>query len=144
MIPFRYQIFGNLIVALAISFLLRYAFQSGEGEIERKAEPFTTQPGMLMVRLRLHKSAPPEILELQILEQGRVSVVFPGEYTITLKNRANQTIHSISFQAIFVIPGDPPVPTDEIERIFVLPLSEQVEWVEVSGPAGIAEAQITR
>ena len=135
-LPFRIQIAGHLITGLLLAFLLNLALTPAELSVEQKKQPFTTQNNMLAVTVLLHKSAPPEIIGIQALDKGRISVVQPGQYVLRLKDGSEKILYSLSFRAVFLEPGDPPQPTDETRMIFGVPAGKNVRWLEIDGPAG--------
>lgn len=142
MLPLRYQILGHLLVGLLVGYLLNLALAPVETEIERKSRPFTTQSGMLAVSLVLHRDAPPEIVAVQPLAEGRVSVAQPGDYTLSLQDKRGRTLYALPFRATFLLPGEPPRPTDEIHLILVVPAGEDVARLAVAGPQGSAEYEL--
>jgi hypothetical protein len=144
MLPLRYQLVGHLLVGLLVGYLLRLALTPAGSEIERKSEPFTTQSGMLAVTLVLHRDAPPEIVEVRPLAQGRISVAQPGEYTLALQDVQGQTLYALPFRAVFLQPGDPPRPANDVRRIFVVPAGRDAARIVITGPQGSATRELSR
>lgn len=143
MLPFRYQLLGHLVIGLLAGALLNSALDPSMPEIERKSRPFTTQSDMLAVTILLHRNAVPEVIQVQPLSEGRVTVTPPGEYSLALQDAQGQTLYSLSFRVTFVMPGDPPIATDDVRRIFVAPFSQDVSAVIISGPEGSAVQKLT-
>lgn len=143
MLPLRYQVLGHLLVGLLVGYLLNLALTPVESEIERKSRPFTTQSGMLAVSLLLHRDAPPEIVAVQPLAEGRVSVTQPGDYALSLQDKRGRTLYMLPFRATFLLPGEPPQVTDEIRLIFVIPTVQDAARIVVTGPQGSAEYELT-
>ncbi|MDT8288023.1 MAG: hypothetical protein RQ748_13015 [Elusimicrobiales bacterium] len=135
MIPFRYQLLGHLAVALLLTLLLNAALTQGPTEVEAKATPFTTQPEMLAVTVVAYPEAPPKIVAVEALAQGRVSVTQPGPYSLTLEDEAGQPLHTISFRVSFVLPGLPEA-LDESRQVFVMPDGEEADRLVLVGPQG--------
>ena len=134
LLPFRYQLLGHLIAALVVSLLLTLALAPAETEPEGRSAPFTTQSDMLTVTVAVYPDAPPEILGVQPLNEGRISVTQPGDYTLSLQNEKDETLHSLSFRASFNIPGLGRL--EENRLIFVFPHSVGAEQFVVAGPQG--------
>jgi len=83
MIRLRYLILTYLVIAIASGYLLDSALGLSVGEIERKSQPFTNHSNMLAISVLLSKDVPPEILNVTPLEEGRVSVVQPGNIRLS-------------------------------------------------------------
>src|SRR3990172_4858401 len=144
MMPLRYQILGHLLVGLLVGYLLNLAMTPPVPEIERKSEPFVTQRDMLAVTVTLHRSAAPEITDVQLLEQGRVSIMQPGDYALVLLDADGEALYTNSFRATFLRPGEPPRLADEIRRIFVVPYAQEVVRIVVAGPQGSDEYELSK
>jgi hypothetical protein len=144
MIPFRYQLLGHLVIALLLSLLLNVALQptGGAPDIGRKATPFTTQADMLAVTVAVYPEAPPQILDVQPLETGRLSVTQPGPYALTLEAEDEEALYRLSFRATFVMPGLRQE-LDEARPVFVLPAVGEAVRLVLSGPPGEAVYPLT-
>lgn len=143
MLPLRYQILGHFLVGLLVGYLLNLALTPVESEIEKKSEPFTTQSEMLAVSFVLHRDAPPEITDVQLLAEARVSVTQPGDYALSLKGEHGQTLYTLPFRATFIKPGEPPRIADEIHLILVVPGGRDIARVVLTAPQGAAEYALT-
>lgn len=144
MLPLRFQIVGHLIVGFLVGALLSLALRPNQLEVERKAVPFTTRSGMLMVTLTLHRNGLPEIISVQPLDHGRLTVVQPGDYTLSLEDKDGQSLYALPFRAIFLLPGEPPRPVDTIRLIFVVPAGSEVSHILVTGPQGSASYELSQ
>lgn len=145
MIPFRYQLLGHIVVALLLAGLLKLALAPSAPPpttIERKATPFTTQSGMLAVTVAVHRDAPPQILEVQPLAQGRLSTATGGPYQLALEDSEGQPLFTLSFQVSFVVPGLHEE-TDEVRQIFVLPGGPEAARLSLRGPNGEAAYELS-
>jgi len=136
LLPFRYQFLGHLIVALALSLLLAQILAPLNPQPGDKLAPFTTRSEMLAVTVAVYPEAPPEILAVQPLDEGRLSVTQPGEYTLSLENEQGESLYSLSFRATFNIPGLGRL--EENRLIFVLPHGESAKQLVIAGPPGSA------
>lgn len=145
MLPFRYQLLGHLSVALLLAVLLKIALQPAAStpDIVQKATPFTTQAGMLAVTVAVYQDAPPQILEVQPLAAGRVSVTQPGPYTLALLNEGGQRLYAQSFRVAFVMPGLGEE-MGEARQTLVLPSSGEAVQLVLSGPEGETRYQLER
>jgi len=143
MLPFRYQLLGHLSVALLLSVLLNVALQPAAStpDIAQKATPFTTQAGMLAVTVAVYPDASPEILEVQPLAAGRISITRPGPYTLALANEAGRILYELSFRVAFVLPGQGEE-MDEARQTLVLPWSAEAVELILSGPQGETRRQL--
>jgi hypothetical protein len=139
MMPFRYQLLGHLCAGLLVGFLLSMVFKPPEKEINQKTTPFITQKNMLAVSMVLHRDSRPEIVSIQPLSEGRLSIVQPGNYNIILQDNSGKQLFKLPFHVLFLQPGDPPQPTDTVRMILVIPNSGTVQKVILSGPQGSAE-----
>ncbi len=142
MLPLRYQIPGHFLVGLLIGCLLSLAFPATPSEIERKAQPFTTQEGMLLVRIRVHRNAPPEILAVQPLAEGRATATTEGDYALSLLDARGRILLTRAFTVTFVLPGEPPRATDTVETLLIVPVTPEVTMLRLSAPQGAAEYQL--
>jgi hypothetical protein len=141
MLSWRVQLGIGLLVGLLAGGLIRLASWQTPASLERKAEPFVTQRGMLAVSVRVSKDGPPEILGVQALPAGRASI--PGgaaaEYSLELLDGEGRSLHRFAFRAVFLLPGNPPRPVDELRQVWVVPGGPQVRRLQLSGPGGQAE-----
>lgn len=139
MLPFRHQILGHLIVALLLALLLNMALSpAGERpDTEQTPAPFTTQAEMMAVTVAVYQDRPPQILDVQALDAGRVTVTQPGPYTLTLGNERDASLYNLSFRVAFSVPGLPGE-ANEARQMFVLPAGEQAAHLMLDGPQGSA------
>lgn len=142
MLPFRYQLIGHLCVGVVVGFLLSLTFIPVKAEIQQKTTPFVTQENMLAVSILIHKNSPPEIVKVQSLTQGRISIVQPGDYTLVLQDKANIKIYELPFRVLFLQPGDPPLSTDTVHMILVVPNSKDVNKIIITSPQGSADFEL--
>lgn len=144
MLPLRYQLLGHLLIGLLVGALLNFALGPSVPEVERKSQPFTTQADMLAVTVLLHRNSAPEIIQVQPLPEGRVSVTPPGDYILALQDAQGGILYALDFRATFLTPGDPPRPTNDVRRTLVVPFSQEVNAVVISGPEGSAVQELTQ
>ena len=139
MLPFRYQLLGHVTVALMLAVLLNVALRpaSEEPDIEQKARPFTTQSEMLVVTVAVYQDAPPQILDVQPLKSGRVSVTRPGPYTLALESNNGQTRYRLTFRVAFTMPGLHEE-VDEARQVLVVPAGDDIARLVLSGAQGEA------
>jgi hypothetical protein len=135
MIPFRYQLLGHLFITTCLVVLLHLAPPNRESIPDDKTRPYITHADMLVVTVLAHHNGPPEIMSVQPLAEGRISVTQPGDYALILQDNNTEPLYTLSFQVAFTIPGlhqD----LEENQLIFVLPGHEQASSLLVSGPYG--------
>lgn len=137
MLPFRIQLFGHLAVTLLLAILLNFGLQPGPSELEQKSTPFTTQAEMLAVTAVLFPDKPPQISEVQYLEEGRLSLAQPGSYAIALQDEAGQDLYHLSFRVTFTMPGLSQE-LDEARQVFVIPAVRDGAQLLLSAPQGDA------
>jgi len=99
--------------------------------------PFITLPGAWMVRFKLFRNAPPEIVKVTRLSEGRLTVIQPGEDKIQILAADGTSLYEQTFHPDFMI-GDPPHQVDEITLIFVLPILEGAHTLIITTPNGEA------
>ena len=136
LLPFRYQLLGHLTAGLVLSLLLTLALGPFDAKPAGKSAPFITHAGMLAVTVAVYPEAPPEIIAVRPLAEGRVTETQPGDHTLSILDRQDAVLYSFSFQPTFTIPG---LGRHEENRlIFVVPNGNEAERVVVSGPQGEA------
>lgn len=132
----------GLVVALLVGALVRQVLPATSG-IARKGILFETHPEMLLVRVTLFANATPVIDSVELLTQGRVTMTRPGPYGLELLDADGRVLFSQGFDVVFVEPGEPPLPVDRVQQLFVAPWSAEVRRVRVSSPShGVAEAEV--
>ncbi len=139
MLSLRSQLSGHLLVTAFVTLLLKLALGMPISEVERKATPFTTQQGMLAVTLVLHQEAPPEVISVQPLEAGRLSVAQPGPYSLRLEDAEARVLYTLSFDSSFVMPGIHRASLDQMRLVFVVPASTEIVRIVAEGPQGSTE-----
>ena len=83
-------------------------------------QPFQTLPGVWMVRLKLLRSAQPEIVNLRYLPEGRLTPTQPGDGRIQVLDKTGNLLFEQSFQVSFT-GGEPLKAVDDISLIMTLP-----------------------
>lgn len=143
MLPFRYQLLGHLSVALLLAVLLNVALQPVDSapDNQQRATPFTTQADMLAVTVAVYQDAPPQILEVQPLAAGRISITQPGPYALALADEAGQALYELSFRVAFVLPGLGEK-MDEARQTLVLPAIAGAVELVLTGPQGEIRYQL--
>lgn len=133
----RRQLAGHLIVAACSCFLLLSAAAATPADdgVPEEITPFTTQADMLAVTVRVHQEQPPEIVAVDPLAQGRLTVTQAGPYLLTTTNRAGDVLHELAFRAAFSPPGLEGHTFDSVELLFVVS-GRDVARLTVSGPHG--------
>lgn len=142
MLPWRYQILGHLLAGLLIGSLLALGLQAAPAATAERARPFVTHADMLAVTVLLRRDAPPEVLAVTPLAAGRISAAAPGDYQLTVEDAHQNALYTQSFRAVFLRPGEPPVPVDEVRVILVVPGGRAAARVAVSGPHGSAHCDL--
>lgn len=137
------RVIGCLLVGALAAFLLRYGLVGPGASLQQKSVPLQTHANMLMVRCAFYPETPPEIKELELLEEGRVTLIsVEGDYAIELLDQEGQVRYRQAFKVVFVEMTDPPSLLDQVERVFVLPYSPEVRTVRLVTPQGQIEAPI--
>lgn len=133
-IPYRYILTGHILIGLLMGFILNLGIHPQDDN--QRQRPFTTQDKMLAVTIRFKKDAPPEVVKTLNLEQGRITIMQPGDCTLTMLDAGRKSLYSLSFRVVFMLPGEPPTPADETYLTFVLPDLTNARWLEISTPQG--------
>lgn len=100
-------------------------------------QPFETLSGVWIVRVTLHRTAPPEILQTTLAENGRLTVTQPGDALIQISDREDRLLYEQSFQPVFLA-GDPPRPVEDLTRIFILPVFSDMHLLKIITSQGEA------
>lgn len=140
MLPFRYQILGHLTVALLLSVLLNAGMGPAAAEPDSPA-PFTTQANMLAVTVAVYQDAAPQIMSVQPLNAGRLSVTRPGPYQLVLEDKNGASLYELSFRVAFVVPGLHEE-AEEARQVFVLPPTNGATRLTLHGPQGSATHEL--
>ena len=142
----QFHIAIGLLVALLAAFLINAGITtSQELPIDPQKsptqnpmntfEPYRTLPGGLLVKIKLYRSLPPEILAVNTLQESRLTPGFDGDGKIEILGRDAQILYSINFSTE-LLKGEPPLPVDELSILLILPLIDQAQRIHVITPEG--------
>lgn len=139
----RIQLAGHCLVSLVVVTLVAFALSPVTVPTTEAPRPFSSSPNMLAVTVRIAEAAPPEIVAIETLAMGRLTITPPGPYQLTLLDNSRQAVFSLSFGAVFAFPGWEGVRLDAVDLIFIVPGRDAVH-IEVSGPQGSTQKEIAR
>ena len=97
--------------------------------------PFTTIDGIWLVNVRFAKNDPPKILDVLLLDSGRVSVVPSGKYQLIVLDENENILYLLKFNVIFM-KGEPLHNVDEVELLFSIPAIEDSHLIKVESEYG--------
>lgn len=127
------QILLSVIVALLSGYLLEGAAVLAQTAVETPAatpQPFETRQDMLSVRLRFFRSAAPEVVSVEPLAEGRLTVTQGGDCTVMLQDEQGRPVYTLAVAPIFVRTEGGT--REMVERILVIPNDALARWLVVS------------
>ncbi|GEM_PF-5656236 len=127
------QILLSVIVALLSGYLLEGVAVLAQTAVEPPAatpQPFETRLDMLLVKLRFFRSAAPEVVSVEPLAEGRLTVTQGGDCTILLQDEQGRPVYTLAVAPIFVRTEGGT--REMVERILVIPNDALARWLVVS------------
>lgn len=138
------QILLSVIVALLSGYLLGGTMAWAQPETETPAAtplPFETRLDMLSVKLRLFRSAAPEVVSVEPLAQGRLTVTQGGDCAVSLQDEQGSPVYTLAVAPIFVRTEGGT--REMVEQMLVLPNPASARWLMVSCPQGEVKYDLT-
>lgn len=131
------QILLSVIVALLSGYLLEGAAVLAQPAVETPAatpKPFETQLDMLSVKLRFFRSAAPEVVSVEPLAQGRLTVTQGGDCAVILQDEQGSPVYTLAVAPIFVRTEGGT--REMVEQMLMLPNPASARWLVVKCPQG--------
>ncbi len=135
--PIQLQVLLSVIFALASGYLFEGAgiIAGTPAQIfSTTPQPFETTSGLLSVSLRFHRNAVPEVLQVEPLEAGRLTVTQGGECLVNLQDGNGKDIYTLSVAVVFV--RSEGGSRESVDRIVVLPNDASARRLVVKCPQG--------
>jgi hypothetical protein len=92
------------------------------------------QTGVWLVRLKVFRDRPPEVVKIAYLDQGRISLPQDGEGRIELQDAAGKILFAQTFGIHFVSEGGSVA--EETTIILVLPDDQEASAISIKTPGG--------
>lgn len=131
------QILLSVIVALLSGYLLEGAAALAQPAAETPAAtppPFETRLDMLSIRLRFFRSAAPEVVSVEPLAEGRLTVTQGGDSIVELQDEKGTPLYTLAVSPIFVRTEGGSRET--VEMFVVLPDDPLARWLVVKSLVG--------
>lgn len=136
---FRINLQMQFFLGLLLALLLGWIYETPLVVIEQEALSvplFKDLSGGWRVEVRFSKDKPPEILEVQVLEEIRLTPVSnPGDYLVAVLDKNGQELYSQKFNVYFMRTGSS-LSLDVVDMTLILPFFNNVSEIVIRSPQG--------
>ena len=127
-------------IILMASLLMGFLLQSQPGwvpgaQAEPTAAPFQTLDKTWLVRVRFHAAAPPEIVNVSQVDEGRISVLETGADKIQLVAGNGEILYEQAFHVSFLV-SELSEPAEQVTLFFSLPAVQGAALIRVQTSQG--------
>lgn len=136
---FRINLQMQFFLGLLLALLLGWIYETPLVVIEQEAQSvplFKDLSGGWRVEVRFSKDKPPEILEVQVLEEIRLTPVSnPGDYLVAVLDKNGQELYSLKFNVYFMRTGSS-ISLDVVDMTLIIPYFNNVSEIVIRSPQG--------
>jgi hypothetical protein len=97
--------------------------------------PFVDLPLAWMMEVKVFRQAPPQIIGLTRLSEGRITELRDGNGSLKILDQQHNVLYENKFLVVFTN-GEPPKIVDQLTLILVMPAIENAYSVEIITPQG--------
>ncbi len=133
-----------LMASLLMGFLLQLQPRLVPGaQAEPTAAPFQTLDKTWLVRVRFHAAALPEIMNVSLIDEGRISVLETGTEKIQLVAGNGTVLYEQAFHVNFLV-SELSEPAEQVTLFFSLPAVQGAALIRVQTSQGEVTYELTR
>lgn len=96
---------------------------------------FTNVSGVWMVRVRINRTEAPQILEVVVLDEGRLSATQGGDNRLYVVDAVGNVLFTLEFHAQFSAP-DFGATVNDVEKLLIIPAVQDGKMIVVTSPQG--------